>query len=159
MKRFITALEPVWWGLFVTGTALSAILLPGWLLTVGLGVGSADALSYERAHALGASLLGRAFLVVLVVTCLWNGAHHLRHFSIDLGGLVDHDDDGAAARDLNSLALEQLDDPGRRTRDQLRPVLHQQPGTLGAETVHVLLGGNRVEDALLGSFPESLRQR
>jgi fumarate reductase subunit D len=23
----------------------------------------------------------------LVVTCLWNGAHHLRHFNIDLGGL------------------------------------------------------------------------
>jgi len=87
VRRFITALEPVWWGLFVTGTALSAILLPGWLLTVGLGVGSADALSYERAHALGANLLGRVFLVVLVVTCLWNGAHHLRHFSIDLGGL------------------------------------------------------------------------
>ena len=87
MKRFITALEPVWWGLFVTGTALSSILLPGWLLTVGLGVGTADALSYERAHALGANLLGRAFLMVLVVACLWNGAHHLRHFSIDLGGL------------------------------------------------------------------------
>ena len=87
MRRFITALEPVWWGLFVTGTALSSILLPGWLLTVGLGVGSADALSYERAHALGANLLGRVFLVVLVVTCLWNGAHHLRHFNIDLGGL------------------------------------------------------------------------
>jgi len=87
VKRFITALEPVWWGLFVTGTALSSILLPGWLLTVGLGVGTADALSYERAHALGANLLGRAFLMVLVVACLWNGAHHLRHFSIDLGGL------------------------------------------------------------------------
>ena len=87
MKRFIATLEPVWWGLFVTGTALSSILLPGWLLTVGLGVGTADALSYERAHALGANLLGRAFLMVLVVACLWNGAHHLRHFSIDLGGL------------------------------------------------------------------------
>jgi fumarate reductase subunit D len=87
VKRFITAFEPLWWSLFVTGTALSSILLPGWLLTVGLGVGGADALSYERAHALGANLLGRAFLVVLVVACLWNGAHHLRHFNIDLGGL------------------------------------------------------------------------
>ena len=87
MKRFIAAFEPVWWGLFVTGTALSSILLPGWLLTVGLGIGGADALSYERAHALGANLLGRAFLVALVVACLWNGAHHLRHFNIDTGGL------------------------------------------------------------------------
>ena len=88
MRRFIATLEPLWWGLFVTGTAVSSIVLPGWLLTVGLGLGFApDALSYERAHALGANLLGRAFLVVLVVTCLWNGAHHLRHFNIDLGGL------------------------------------------------------------------------
>jgi fumarate reductase subunit D len=88
VKRFIGALEPVWWGLFVTGTALSAILLPGWILTLGLGVTFApDALSYDRVHALGANLLGRAFLVVLVVACLWNGAHHLRHFNIDLGGL------------------------------------------------------------------------
>ena len=88
MKRLISGLEPAWWGLFVTGTALSSILLPGWLLSVGLGLGfSPDALSYERAHALGANLLGRAFLAALVVSCLWNGAHHLRHFNIDTGGL------------------------------------------------------------------------
>ena len=88
MKRIITTLEPVWWGLFVTGTALSSILLPGWILTIGLGVTfTPDALSFERVHALGANLLGRAFLVALVVACLWNGAHHLRHFNIDLGGL------------------------------------------------------------------------
>jgi fumarate reductase subunit D len=87
VKRVIVALEPLWWGLFVTGTALSSILLPGWLLTVGLGVGSSDALAWERAHELGASLPGRVFLVALVVSCLWNGAHHLRHFNIDLGGL------------------------------------------------------------------------
>ncbi len=88
MNRVIAALEPLWWGLFVTGTALSSILLPGWILGVGLGVTFApDALSYERAHALGANLLGRGFLVALVVACLWNGAHHLRHFHIDMGGL------------------------------------------------------------------------
>jgi fumarate reductase subunit D len=88
VRRLIAALEPAWWGLFVAGTALSSILLPGWLLTVGLGVGfSPGALSWERVHALGASLPGRVFVVALVVSCLWNGAHHLRHFNIDLGGL------------------------------------------------------------------------
>lgn len=88
MKRVIAALEPLWWGLFVTGTALSSILLPGWILGVGLGATFApDALSYERVHALGANLLGRLFVVALVVACLWNGAHHLRHFNIDMGGL------------------------------------------------------------------------
>lgn len=88
MSRFIQAFEPLWWGLFVTGTALSAILLPGWILTIGLGVSFApDALAFERVHALGANVLGRAFLVVIVVASLWNGAHHLRHFNIDLGGL------------------------------------------------------------------------
>jgi fumarate reductase subunit D len=102
VKRLIASLEPVWWGLFVTGTALSAILLPGWILTIGLGVGFApDALSYDRVHALGANLLGRAFLVVLVVACLWNGAHHLRHFNIDLGGLSR---DAAVATLLYALA-------------------------------------------------------
>ncbi len=48
---------------------------------------SPDAVAYERMHGLVASLPGRLVALALVVTCLWNGAHHLRHFNIDLGGL------------------------------------------------------------------------
>ncbi|MEN8182883.1 MAG: fumarate reductase subunit FrdD [Myxococcota bacterium] len=91
MSRLIHALEPLWWGLFVTGTFLSALLLPGVLLVLCLGAPlgfvSAEAVSYERMHGLVASLPGRLVALALVVTCLWNGAHHLRHFNIDLGGL------------------------------------------------------------------------
>jgi fumarate reductase subunit D len=91
MSRLIHALEPLWWGLFVTGTFLSALLLPGVLLVLGLGAPlglvSPDAIAYERMHGLVASLPGRLVALALVVTCLWNGAHHLRHFNIDLGGL------------------------------------------------------------------------
>jgi fumarate reductase subunit D len=91
VSRLIHALEPLWWGLFVTGTFLSALLLPGVLLVLGLGVPlgvlSPDAVAYERMYGLVASLPGRLVALALVVTCLWNGAHHLRHFNIDLGGL------------------------------------------------------------------------
>ncbi len=91
MKGVIHALEPLWWGLFVTGTFLSALLLPGVLLVLGLGVPlgfvGEGAVAYERMHGLVASIPGRLVALGLVVTCLWNGAHHLRHFNIDLGGL------------------------------------------------------------------------
>lgn len=91
MSRLIHALEPLWWGLFVTGTFVSALLLPGVLLALALGAPlglvSGDAVAYERMHGLVASIPGRVLALALVVTCLWNGAHHLRHFNIDLGGL------------------------------------------------------------------------
>jgi fumarate reductase subunit D len=91
VSRLIHALEPLWWGLFVTGTFLSALLLPGVLLVLclgaPLGLVSPDAVAYERMHGLVASIPGRLVALALVVTCLWNGAHHLRHFNIDLGGL------------------------------------------------------------------------
>lgn len=91
MSRLIQALEPLWWGFFVTGTFLSALLLPGVLLVLGLGVPLGlvppEAVSFERMHGLVASLPGRLVALALVVSCLWNGAHHLRHFNIDLGGL------------------------------------------------------------------------
>jgi fumarate reductase subunit D len=73
----------------VTGTAGSILLLPAVLLCVALAgpLGLAPAaVGYERLHALASSLPGRALVVALVVSCLWNGAHHLRHFLIDLGG-------------------------------------------------------------------------
>ena len=84
MRGLLHALEPLWWGLFVTGTFLSALLLPGLLLAVLLAPG---AVASADVHAVVTSLPGRLLFAVLVITCLWNGAHHLRHFNIDLGGL------------------------------------------------------------------------
>ena len=51
-----------------------------------LGLVPADALAYERAHALGSSLIGRVVLVAIVALPLWKGAHHTRHMFIDSGG-------------------------------------------------------------------------
>jgi len=91
MRHLLLRLEPIIWLLFGQGILIGTILLTGWILVVGLGVPigivPADALSFERAHALGASLLGRLFLLALLVLPLWKGAHHVRSLSIDFGGV------------------------------------------------------------------------
>jgi fumarate reductase subunit D len=90
MKHLLLRLEPIVWLLFGNGILLGTILLTGWLLVVGvaapLGWVSADALAFERAHRLGANILGRLLLLALIVLPLWKGAHHLRSLSIDFGG-------------------------------------------------------------------------
>lgn len=90
MKTIILKLEPLIWLLFGGGIMVGTMLMTGWTLVVGLGVPmgfvSADALAFERAHELGASLIGRALLVAIVALPLWKGAHHTRHVFIDAGG-------------------------------------------------------------------------
>lgn len=91
MKHLLLKLEPLIWLLFGQGILVGTMLLTGWILVVGLGVPlgvvSADALSFERAHALAAHPLGRLFLLALLALPLWKGAHHVRSLSIDYGGL------------------------------------------------------------------------
>ena len=64
--------------------------MTGWVLVVGLlipmGIVSADSLSYDRAHTLASSLIGRVVLFGLLMLPLWKGAHHLRSLSIDFRG-------------------------------------------------------------------------
>lgn len=90
MKHLLLKLEPIIWLLFGNGIMLGTILLTGWLLVVGvgipLGIFPADALAFERAHALGANLIGRLVLAALIVLPLWKGAHHIRSLSLDFGG-------------------------------------------------------------------------
>lgn len=90
MKEFLLRVEPLVWLLFGQGILLGTILMTGWILVVGLGIPMgivpADALSYERAHALGSNLIGRLVLFGLLMLPLWKGAHHLRSLSIDFGG-------------------------------------------------------------------------
>lgn len=82
-------LEPLIWFLFGQGIMIGSMLLTGWLLVVGvlhpLGMVPAEALAYERAHALGSSLIGRVVLLGIVALPVWKGAHHIRHFFIDRG--------------------------------------------------------------------------
>ena len=90
MKTLLLKLEPVIWLLFGQGIMIGTMLLTAWLAVVGvaipLGLVDAQALDYERAHALGSSLIGRIVLLGLVALPLWKGAHHCRHLSLDMGG-------------------------------------------------------------------------
>jgi fumarate reductase subunit D len=91
MRHLLLKLEPLIWLLFGQGILIGTMLLTGWILVVGLavplGIVPADALSFERAHALGSHLIGRVFLLALLVLPLWKGAHHVRSLSIDYGGV------------------------------------------------------------------------
>ena len=61
--------------------------------------------------------------------------------------------------DRNLLALEQLDDTGGRAGDELGTILREQPDALGTKSIHVLVGRDGVEHALLGAGAHGFRQR
>jgi fumarate reductase subunit D len=90
MKHTLLKLEPLIWLLFGQGILLGTVLLTPWLLVMGLaiplGIVPADALSYERAHALASHLVGRLILLALIALPIWKGVHHMRHTFIDFGG-------------------------------------------------------------------------
>lgn len=90
MRHLLLRLEPVIWLLFGQGILIGTILLTGWLLVVGLavplGLAPAEALAYDRVHALGSNPIGRLVLAALVALPMWKGAHHLRSLSVDFGG-------------------------------------------------------------------------
>ena len=106
MRRLLLRIEPLVWLLFGQGLVIGTILLSGWVLAVGLlvplGIAPADALAFERAHALASHPIGRGVLLALVVLPLWKGAHHLRHVAIDFGGYAR---DASVAPVLYGLAL------------------------------------------------------
>lgn len=90
MKRLVDRLEPGIWALFGAGFMVGSLLLPAWIFVVGiawpLGWLPEGALAFERAHALGASVVGRLVLLALIALPVWNAANHLRHWLIDWGG-------------------------------------------------------------------------
>ena len=99
MKTALLRIEPVIWLLFGLGIMLGTMLLPGYLLTVGIGgpLGwfGADALSFARlqgmlSHPIG-GILFRLVLLALIALPMWKGAHHLRALSVDFDG---HQRDG-----------------------------------------------------------------
>jgi len=103
MKGLLLKLEPLIWFVFGQGLLLGTIVMTGWLLVVGVAapLGMVEPLGYERAQALGSSLVGRLVLFALIVLPIWKGAHHTRHISIDMGGA---DRDAAVAPLLYALA-------------------------------------------------------
>ena len=106
MKALLLRLEPIIWPLFGAGILAGTLLLPGWLLTVGLagplGLLPDGAISFERAHALAANPLGRLVLLGLIALPLWKGAHHTRALAVDLIGAQS---DGLVGSALYAVAL------------------------------------------------------
>jgi fumarate reductase subunit D len=112
MRHLLLKLEPIIWLLFGQGILIGTMLLTPWILVVGLlvpmGIVDADALSFERAHALATSMLfgfiplGQLVLAALLVLPLWKGAHHVRSLLIDFGG---GERDGAVGTLLYLVAL------------------------------------------------------
>lgn len=87
MKTLLLRLEPVIWVLFGAGIMLGTMLLPAYLLTVGLGAPLGllpeGALAYDRAYAIASNPLGRLVLLAIIALPLWKGAHHLRSLLSD----------------------------------------------------------------------------
>ena len=80
--------EALWWSLFGAGGVVAALLTPAHVLvqnllgTAGLPVATSR---YERARALSANPLVRAYLFTLTVLPLFHWAHRFRYVLIDLG--------------------------------------------------------------------------
>jgi fumarate reductase subunit D len=90
MRHLLLKLEPVIWLLFGQGILIGTMLVTAYLAIVGLaiplGIVPTEALSYERALALGSNPIGRVVLFALIALPLWKGAHHVRSLSLDFSG-------------------------------------------------------------------------
>ena len=106
MRPLLLRLEPVIWLLFGAGIMVGTMLLPAWLLTVGLGgplgLLPEGALSYDRAHAIASNPIGRLVLLGIIALPLWKGAHHLRALFADWLG---HGPDGLVGSLLYAVAV------------------------------------------------------
>ena len=90
MNTLLLRLKPVLFVLFGAGIMVGTLLLPGYLLTIGiagpLGLLPADALSFDRVHAIFSNPLGRLLLLGVIVLPLWKGAYDTPALAVDLLG-------------------------------------------------------------------------
>lgn len=89
MRHLMLKLEPVIWALFGGGMLVGGLLLPGFILAVGLGgpLGLLHGVGYDHLYAVASNPIGRLVFLAGIALPLWGGAHHVRHVWIDLGGI------------------------------------------------------------------------
>jgi fumarate reductase subunit D len=68
------------WSLFAAGGTIAAFVLPVlMLLTITAGYGQLpDTLGYEGMKSFASGWVGKLFLLVVIVPCLWHAAHRAR---------------------------------------------------------------------------------
>lgn len=105
MRTLLMRLEPIIWLLFGGGILVGTILLPAYLLTVGiggpLGMLPDGAFDFDRIHGLVSHPVGRAVFAAIIVLPLWKGAHHTRSLMADWLG---HSADGVVGSLLYAIA-------------------------------------------------------
>jgi fumarate reductase subunit D len=88
VNALLLRLKPVLFVLFGAGILVGTLLLPGYLMTIGLagplGLLPAEALSFERAQAIFSNPLGRLLLLGLIVLPLLKGAYDTPSLAVDL---------------------------------------------------------------------------
>jgi fumarate reductase subunit D len=106
VKTLLLRLEPIIWLLFGGGIMVGTLLLPAYLIAVGLGgplgLFPEGALDYERVHAIASHPVGRAVFAAIIILPLWKGAHHTRSLMADWLG---HGADGAVGSLLYAIAV------------------------------------------------------
>jgi fumarate reductase subunit D len=85
----IRRLEPLWWLLFGGGGMATAMAMTMLFFIVAvaypLGIGGSAEETYFRMKMIFANPVGKGVLIAVIALPFWNGAHHLRHFTIDMG--------------------------------------------------------------------------
>jgi fumarate reductase subunit D len=79
---YLPRLEPIFWGLFSAGGFAASTLIPVHVAILGIAWAAgwlpADALSYERVHALVSNPLTKLYLWALISLPLYHWAHRFR---------------------------------------------------------------------------------
>lgn len=72
--------KPMVWSLFAAGGTIAAFVLPVlMLLTITAGYGQLPGtLGYEGMKSFTSGWVGKLFLLVVIVPCLWHAAHRAR---------------------------------------------------------------------------------
>jgi fumarate reductase subunit D len=83
-KAMARSNEPLWWGPFMAGAGIAALLMPATILITSVAVVT-GALTEERLGKLLSNPLVRVYLFVLIALSLVHGAHRLRYLLVDLG--------------------------------------------------------------------------